>query len=628
MAPVSGKYSPMGNSFVSNPVPAGHDPSLRGTTYNRHPKRAVPTMQATSPQTTLFTRLANSALGISHRYGRFVVIAMLALLHFAALRGVADNWARSLLLAHLGLLLIWQPFLRGQYQVSATQLGCIALGAAAVMLWLNAWLLVFWVCVLAGLVGGKVFLHQARWQRRFYLMVLFYLMALLAIVILPEISPRKEITPELRQAAEYLLPMLFLAMALLPAEPEPMEAPQVIDFFYSIFLMLVLGVVILGSFTFMTIGRTSYLEALTYTVFLIAGSVFMLGLAWNPHTGFAGLNVFFSRYLFSIGLPVEKWLYFLAELSSVESRPDRFLAESIASLARLSWVTGAEWRVSNDQGEHGQKTPFRVEYENSELSLTIYSRYRTSPALQWHLHLLGQLLGEFYLAKKREEKLQQQSYLQAVHETGARVTHDVKNLLQSLNVIVSVARQETGREYSPGFKALIGRQLPVIAQRLSSTLEKLERPNAEVEQTVSAAAWWDRLRQQYSGAPGVELEPLKPGADMSIPRLLADSVADNLIQNALTKRLSDPEIRIRVTMECDDSLKFSVCDSGRAIPPDLEKLLLRAPVRSNSGLGIGLFQAARQAGSAGYELALVSNRDGEVCFSLSKAQPADAAPTV
>jgi len=420
-------------------------------------------MQADTPTLPLFTRIANYALGFSQHYGRFVVIAMLVLLHVAALRGVEDNWARSLLLAHLGLLLIWQPFLRGQHQVSATQLGFIAVGAVAVMLWLNAWLLIFWVCVLAGLVGGKVFLHQARWQRRFYLLVLFYLLALLAIVILPDIAPRREITPELRSAAEYLLPILFIAMGLIPAEPDPAEAPQVIDFFYSIFLMLVLGVVILGSFTFMTLGRTNYMEALTYTVFLIAGTVFIIGLAWNPRTGFAGLNVFFSRYLFSIGLPVEKWLYFLAELSSVESRPDRFLAESIASLARLPWVAGAEWGVRNEHGEHGEKTPFRVEFENSELSLTIYSRHRTSPALHWHLHLLGQLLGEFYLAKQREQKLQQQSYMQAVHETGARMTHDVKNLLQSLNVLVSMARQEAGRDYSPELQALMTRQLPVIA---------------------------------------------------------------------------------------------------------------------------------------------------------------------
>src|SRR4051812_12550277 len=59
-----------------------------------------------------------------------------------------------------------------------------------------------------------------------------------------------------------------------------------------------------------------------------------------------------------------------------------------------------------------------------------------------HLHLLGQLLAEFYAAKLREEKLRETSYLQAVHETGARTTHDIKNLLQSLNVLCSVAAGE------------------------------------------------------------------------------------------------------------------------------------------------------------------------------------------
>ena len=213
------------------------------------------------------------------------------------------------------------------------------------MLWVGWWLLAFWVVVLAGLVGGKVFLHQARWQRRCYLVVLVYLLALLAILILPEIAPRQARSPRRSAAAaEYGLPVLLLALALMPAEPESPEAPQVIDFFYSVFLMLVLGVVILGSFTFMTLGRVPYLEALTNTVFLIAGTIFVLGLAWSPRTGYAGLNVFFSRYLFSIGLPVEKWLYFLAELSQQEARPERFLAEGVAGLARLPWIAGAAWR--------------------------------------------------------------------------------------------------------------------------------------------------------------------------------------------------------------------------------------------------------------------------------------------
>ena len=61
------------------------------------------------------------------------------------------------------------------------------------MLRLDWWFLAFWVVVLAGLVGGKVYQQHARWQRRCYLVVLAYLLALLAIAILPEIAPRREI---------------------------------------------------------------------------------------------------------------------------------------------------------------------------------------------------------------------------------------------------------------------------------------------------------------------------------------------------------------------------------------------------------------------------------------------------
>ena len=44
---------------------------------------------------------------------------------------------------------------------------------------------------------------------------------------------------------------------------------------------------------------------------------------------------------------------------------------------------------------------------------------------------------------------------------------------------------------------------------------------------------------------------------------------------------------------------------------------MRAPVNSRAGLGIGLYQAARQAETAGYRLALETNVDGEVCFALT-----------
>lgn len=576
-----------------------------------------------SLQQPVFARLANATWSFSQRYWRLVVVAMLLLLHIAAFRGVADPWARALLLAHLGLLLLWQPFLRAEQRVSPAQGLILLLVAFAVMLRLDWWLLAFWVVVIAGLVGGKVYQHHAKWQRRCYLVMLVYLLALLAIVILPEIAPRREITADTRRLAEYGLPFLFILIALFPAEPEAAEAPQIIDFFYSVFLMLLLVVVILGSFTYMTLTHSGYLESLTSTVFLTAAAVLLVGVAWNPRSG-GGLGVFFVRYLFSIGLPVERWLEVLARLMRQESRPERFLEQAITALERLPSVSALAWQAGASRGERGTRTPHVVEFANAELSLSIFSRYRLSPALHWHLRLLGQLLGDFYTAKLREEKLRETSYLQAVHETGARTTHDIKNLLQSLNVLCSVA---SGSEYgdSAQLNALVRRQLPLVAQRLAQTLERLQRPQVDTGTLVPATQWWEVIARQYQ-SEGVEFLPARGAADARVPRELFDSVTDNLIRNALAKRDDEPSLEVRVSLDGD---ALRVCDDGGAIPPQIAAGLLRAPITSTSGggLGIGLYQAARQAEASGYRLVLETNRDGEVCFALIRNADISAPPS-
>jgi signal transduction histidine kinase len=584
-------------------------------------------MQAAAPSDSASTdRVSRAVWQFSRRYWQFLVVAMLALLHVVAVRGVADAGARVLVIAHLGLLLLWQPLLRGERALTAAQVVVIALGAAAAALWLNWWLLAVWTVMLAGLVGGRVFLHQARWQRRFYLLVFIYLLALLVVVVLPEIAPSREVDPLVRAYAAWGLPVLFVVMALVPAEPDPAEAPQVIDYFYSVFLMLMLCVVILGSFAFMTLGRTGYLEALTYIVFAIGGALLAVGLAWNPRTGYAGFNVFVSRYLFSIGLPIEQWLHVLAGLSQAESRPERFLAEAGAALAKLPSVQGVAWAGSAVRGEAGGRTPHAVEFASEELQLTIYSRYRTSPALHGHLGLLGRLLAEFYRAKLREQALREASFMQAVHETGARVTHDVKNLLQSLNVLCSVALAERGE--SPESLALLRRQLPAVTQRLATTLEKLQHPLEEGDARVPAAQWWEGLLRQYQER-GVAFSAGSLYGTF-VPRALFDSVADNLLQNALAMRAAEPGVRVRAVLAAAGAAapELRVCDTGRAVPPEIAGSLLRAPVRSDNGLGIGLFQAARQARAMGFELSLVANRDGEVCFALRLAtmEPPQGAP--
>ena len=117
----------------------------------------------------------------------------------------------------------------------------------------------------------------------------------------------------------YGLPLLFLVMAAIPVESDSAE-PQVVDFFYASMIFLLLVALVLGSFTFMTVGGRSYVLSLMLSLFVIAGVLLFLSLAWNPRAGFSGLQMVFSRYLLSIGLPFEQWLHFLAESCRAASR--------------------------------------------------------------------------------------------------------------------------------------------------------------------------------------------------------------------------------------------------------------------------------------------------------------------
>jgi hypothetical protein len=550
-----------------------------------------------------------------NRHWRLLFVAMLVLLHLTAMRGVEDFWARALMVAHFGLFILWQPFMRGEQRLTPLQIGGIAFVCWVTLFHWNWWLMLLWLGLLAGVVGGKVILFQTRWLRYFYLTVLLYLVALMLTWVFPQLLPKISRTQEVRLLAQYALPGFFLVMLALPIETDQGETPQAVDFLYSAFLFMIIALLLLGSFAFMTLGELSYPTALTYCLLLIAGVLLLLGIAWNPRGGFGGLGMLFSRYLMSVGLPFEKWLYFLAELSQWESQPERFLQQACSGLSKLPWVTGGSWRSSSYSGEFGEKSAHQVEFADNELHLRVYAKHPLSAALTWHFHLLGQLLGEFYTAKLREQKLQQQSYVQAVYETGARLTHDVKNLLQSLNVLCAAADEEQGE--SKELQSLMRRQLPVIAQRLQQTLDKLRRPATDSAKIIQASTWWDGVQRSYAGQ-GIDFHHAGIPSDLMLPKEVFEGVTDNLLQNALNKRRSQGAFAIDVSFGCVDGVtRLEVCDAGRPVPADIARELLRGPVHSASGLGIGLYQAARHAETSGYGLALEHNADGRVAFVLA-----------
>jgi sensor histidine kinase regulating citrate/malate metabolism len=136
---------------------------------------------------------------------------------------------------------------------------------------------------------------------------------------------------------------------------------------------------------------------------------------------------------------------------------------------------------------------------------------------------------------------------------------------------------------------------------------------------VAAAGWWRELRQRLATLDWIDFEAdaLITG---EIPAEVFSGVIENLIRNATEKRLREPSLHVQVELTRNDAgFELAVCDNGSAMAKDVAASLFVGPVSSESGYGIGLYNAARFAQVAKYRLELVGNRSGRVCFRLAPA---------
>ncbi len=539
----------------------------------------------------------------------FLLAAHLLMLHALAFGGWRIPAVRLLWVVALGLFLIWQPFVAGEKRVNLRLGGTlfgVVLGSTVL---LGPWLLLIWCGALAAAIGGRVLWTERRGERTGYLLAFGYLIGVAVLGVVPEISPVVAMDPTLRGLLARFMPLFLPLLLLFPAHAPLRKSGEAFDLFYGLLVFLVMAVFLLGALAYMLVSGAGYVDALFRTSMTVALALLVVAWAWNPRAGFSGIGSAVSRYLLSVGMPLDQWLVRLSEESERHADPVRFLEALMHHLRDMPWVMGVSWQSGQSAGQSGEQTVHVHTCLADELALSVHFRQAPSPAMRWHVEWLLRLAMEFYLVKRQTHQLQRMGYVQAIYETGARVTHDVKNLLQSLQVLCYAANQ-------PGdpaeVAALLGRQLPQIADRLKATLEKLQSPTIENTEPVAADFWWRTLKDRYSHVPIVWVG--EGAAEISLPGALYDSVAENLLQNALAKRQRQPGLAIKVTFEGDCLM---VVDDGAAISSELASALLKEPVRSEDGLGVGLYHAARQADGVGYALTLAENRPGCVAFSLA-----------
>lgn len=558
-----------------------------------------------------------AASATSGRHQNILLAAALLTLHGAIAWGGNEWWGRGLLMAHFGLFLIWQPVWRGEQRIPLTYALLVLCLGVVFAFASNWWLIAAWIAVLFGLIGGGVPSTIGRGERMAAILAAVYLVTMLLMWILPQLVVEGGVAAQVKTFVSYGMPLLPLAILAIPGRERLRGAPVIIDLIYTVLLFLLVLVLAFGSYVILhqklIHGDGDYLLSLIQALMVIAGMLLGLSWLWDPRAGFSGIGTLLSRYLLGLGLPFEQRMRRLAQLAETESRPEYFLRAALTDMLDLPWINGYSWVTASSSGEVGDKAGYTEEHETGVLHLTMYAMRPLSPAILLHQKLLMQMVGHFYEAQRREQLRQQSAYTQAIYETGARLTHDVKNLLQSLRSICAAAEMRGTEEAA--FRALVQRQLPHITQRLGATLEKLKSPEALTVSDIDATLWWQGLKSRYAGR-AVTFEAVVFAEDMQLPAELFDSTADTLIENALYKITQGEAASVTVTLTSGPRLW--IFDDGSPVPDGVAEELFRGPVASDSGLGVGLYQAAAFAEQRGYALALANNRQGNVCFELSR----------
>ncbi len=552
---------------------------------------------------------------------------MLVALHGGLILELSDPLARALLTTHFGLFLLWQPLWRGEQRLVVRQAVLILVAGAILVAAGSWWLMALWISVLFSLIGGNMPGIRNVRQRIGSMLAALYLLSILLMWVVPHLFEEQTFPALVQAVVSYGL--LLPAILIFFIRPQKTERQTVyaLDLFYSVLLFLLVVVLVLGSFVIKQISHGNYVVALTQTLFGIALFLIVLSLLWDPRAGFIGIGQLVTRYFLSVGIPFERWMHSLAAMAERVDDADKFAVLAAQELAVLPWVSGVRWKAVGSNGEVGERTKHFTEFSFGGLGIAVYTRFSPSPALVLHIRLLARLLGDYYESKVRAAQQRRNAYMQAIYETGSRLTHDVKNLLQSLRSLCNAA-ETSGEADAEAVRWLMRRQLPQIAQRLQITLDKLASDVSSAGEQSKAFDWWEGLKRRFAYEPVTFLETgLTPDSDGSLHGELFDSVSDNLLQNALLKRRLSPGLSITITLQArDGGYVLSVCDDGEPVADSVVERLFESPVSSSkTGLGVGLYQAGRFARERNYALRLVSNETGSVCFELAPANDAKVA---
>jgi len=573
----------------------------------------------------MFNNLKINQLLVTNSH-RILAIMLLSLHAFLIWGGGTTQLQRAFFLCHYGFFLLWQPVWRSNEKLSKPAMALFISVGLIGFFYINWWLTAIWLSILFGLLGGRIFSEDSKSNRAIHILAASYLLSMLLLWVVPKLISSHDDQEAAQFVIRYLIPLLPIAILFIGAQAPKAGQLPILDFFYTLLLMLMAFILVLSSYAIGTIQAINYVQIMFITIFGLAFGLLIFSFFWKPNTRFSGIELLMSRYLLSIGMPFEVWVKNIAALGEIESTPNGFVQAAMKEMTTLPWVSGVSWLADETKGKLGELSSHNTHFNFKDLHMNLYTRWQISPALYVHVKLLTQIMGEFYEAKRREETLRQNAYMQAFYETGSRLTHDIKNILQSVGTLVSAAEQTNARDSEAENVALLGlirKQLPVLNQRIAATLDKLKAPGEDKKRLEKMSAWWKNLQLRHKHDDIEFVAEQLPKQEINAEVL--DSVLDNLLNNALEKIKYQPDTSIKVEMleDAESGFYIEVTDTGSAMDAQIANDIFKKHIASHNGLGVGLFHAAQDSKQAGYELSLANNVNGEVRFRIELAPNPD-----
>ena len=541
-----------------------------------------------------------------------ILAALLLLLH-SLIWIIDDKFIHFSLSSVLyGLFLLWQPLWHKDTNLKAVQTLLPIFLLLAFSFYFQNESLIFFSLIISGLIGSRIFGQTST--RSFDLLALSILTLEMLIGVIP-LNFDQIILPA--QFESYIQTIVLIAILIIFFAPVPDRARQTrsqIDLMHGVLTATIIFIVLLGGIVINTLYGVDYIEGLLLTVFLVATLALGISWFWNPGVGYSGIGVLWSRYAMTIGGPFETWINTLTTLiEEPYISSNEFLQAACDNLVENEWLNSIQWQFETFSIQSGKKHGISFQHSLSDsLTVTIFFKSNPGQALRQHTILLTRMAYQFYLSKKNQEKMRADEHFETIHHTGARLTHDIKNILQSIQTSINIVQFKPDENQPLPFK-LLQQNLNQISNRLESTLEKLKAPELSTSyQLVSIAQWLENFKAINSQPVVKYRSDIK--TSHAIPPELFDSVINNLLSNALSKSNTN-NIIVDVTSNLE-MIVVTVCDDGKSMDTDVENKLFNQPVSSGQGMGIGLYQSAFMARAFNYELELANNQEGKVCFSL------------